>query len=342
MVKKLKHFFKHIAYFSTNLIPFHLLQRYVNRDLLVVNYHSIHGVDPDPVINQNSYRTPAEFEKDIIYLKAHYNFIEFEDILNAVYGLKKLPSNSIFLTFDDGLKVVYDIFRPILLKHQISAAFFINPDFIDNQDLHFQRKKNLILEQVTTDQIKDKELDWKRVFSEAGIKILDFTSTVRGLSYCHTSILNKLVSLFEIDLAGYLAKNQIYLTTQEIHQMIHEGFIFGGHSMDHPKFEELTKEEQLKQTITSINWVKDKFNLKYTAFAFPQRDHHISKWLFQKMNEHCMVSFGVQGVGDDVISNHIQRIDIESTGQSAAQVIKLEYVKYLWRKLFNKSVFTRA
>ena len=39
--------------------------------------------------------------------------------------------------------------------------------------------------------------------------------------------------------------------------MIDDGFYFGGHTMTHPPLNQLTHEEQKKEIINSINWLKE-------------------------------------------------------------------------------------
>lgn len=340
-MKKVKYAIKHILYWVMNFLHLKMLRKLSNRDLLVINYHSIYGVDPDPIINKNIYRTEEQFEKDILYLKKYYHFIDLAMVLNYVSKGVKLPANSVFLTFDDGLKVVFDKIRPILLKHRISGAFFLNPSFIDNQDLHFQRKKNLMVQSIGTEKIESSKNKWQKLFSEVGIESLNFYEALNTVSYKKSGVLNPLANLFHLDFKSYLNENQIYLNKSDVEQMIKEGFSFGGHSMDHPKYDELSLKEQIEQTQESINWVKEKFDLDYSVFAFPLRDHRIEQKLFKAIQPNCEVSFGVMGIGDDVIVNHIQRIDAESTGVKISLVLKLEYIKYLVRMALGKNQFKR-
>lgn len=340
-VKKVKNSIKKILYCLLSVLNVKLLRRLSNRDLLVINYHSIYGVDPDPVINKNTYRTKKQFEQDILYLKKHYHFVHLTDVLN--YSLKgiKLPANSVFLTFDDGLKAVFEIIRPILQKHKVSGAFFLNPSFINNEDLHFQRKKNFIEQSVEPTKIKSVKQNWSKIFSEVDIESLDFHEALNRVNYKKSKVLNALADMFNVDFKQYLKENQIYLSISDIKQMIDEGFLFGGHSMDHPKYDELSIEEQIEQTLNSIKWVKEKFNLEYSIFAFPLRDHQISQKLFKAIQSNCDISFGVMGIGDDVMLNHVQRIDAESKGVRLSSVLKLEYVKFLVRKALGKQQFKR-
>ncbi|GAF03228.1 outer membrane N-deacetylase [Saccharicrinis fermentans DSM 9555 = JCM 21142] len=323
------------------IFPFRMLQQLTHRDLLVINYHSIKDIDPDPIINRNTYRTVEEFENDIVFLKENYQFVNIRDVLANNWASKYSGKKCVLITFDDGLRVVYDVFRPILLKHGVSATVFLNPCFVDNAALHYQRKKNLILHRVSNVEIEAKRARWKNIFSEQGIYCEGFHESVQAIDYSHSSILNDLARLFDVDFQQYLMDHPIYLSSGQIREMIKEGFGFGGHSMDHPKYDELHFDDQLSQTLDSIEWVCAKFDLDYRVFAFPLRDHLISVDLFEKIKEDCELSFGVRGIGDDIIDNHIQRMDVESKAMDIETVIKFEFVKYLLRCVIGKNKYKR-
>lgn len=341
MKKKIKNFSKAWVYNFLKLISFKKIREKAKRELLVINYHSILGIDPDSKINKNIYRSEEELERDIIFLKRHYHFVSLSELMKYKLQGRYLPSNSVFLTFDDGLAVVYHKIRPILLKHQISAAFFLNPLFIDNKNLHYQRKKNLILQSVSTIEVSAKQSLWQALFTAHGMEADDFFVALNSIAYNKSPVLDELATLFDIDVKQYLTENQIYLSSQQIEQMIHEGFWFGGHSMDHPKYDDISFSEQINQTLDSIDWVKKRFGLPYAIFAFPLRDHNMSIQLFEAIASKCEITFGVRGMGNDIINSHIQRIDVESSEVPIELALKFEYLKYIGQGLLGRKMYER-
>lgn len=341
MTKKIKNYIKKLIYKLLKLISFKRIRAMANRELLVINYHSVLGSDPDTVINKNTYRSEEELIKDIVFLKKNYHFVDLSELKEHKLNGKKLPPNSIFLTVDDGLAVVYHIIRPILLEHKISAAFFVNPLFINNEDLHYQRKKNLIAQSVSSIEIETKHSMWKAIFDAQNIHSDNFHKALQAVSYKKSNVLNELANLFNIDVKGYLQDNKIYLSSAQLEKMVAEGFWFGGHSMDHPKYDELTLSEQIKQTLDSTRWVKHILGLPYSIFAFPLRDHHVSVQLFETISPDIELTFGVRGMGNDIITSHVQRIDVESTGVSIELALKLEYLKYVLQSFLRPKKYAR-
>jgi len=123
------------------------------------------------------------------------------------------------------------------------------------------------------------------------------------------------------------------------------GFSIGAHSIDHPEYFNLKIQDQLDQTIESINWVKEKLNPKHNLFAFPFTDYGVSKQFFDHIyNDHNLnldLSFGCAGFKDDYHPRHLQRLPIEISKQSASNVITKEYFAYLLKRIIGKNKIVR-
>ena len=85
----------------------------------------------------------SQFIHQINYIKNFYKIINYSDLLEAIYGGKKLPRNAVLLTFDDGFIDNYKDIFPILLKEKITACFYpiaspiINQTVLDVHKIHF-------------------------------------------------------------------------------------------------------------------------------------------------------------------------------------------------------------
>ncbi len=319
-------------------IPYSWLQKLAGRKLVVVNYHSLRNSDADAIINQNPYRTAEEFEQDLIFYKKHHHIVDLQTILSHYKQHKPLPPNSLAITFDDGLAVVYHKIRPILLKHGISAAFFINPPFIDQAELHYKRKVNLISKKLRNEPQYLPAA--QSVLHAASITSDDVAGAIEKLAYHQSRLINRLAEAVQVDIAQYLKENPIYLTTEQINRMIAEGFTFGAHSWDHPNYIDLLIEEQCIQTSASMQWVAEHFTPGYRFFAFPYRDFHLSKALFANIGP-VDLTFGTHGMVNDVIPNHIQRTDVERSGLPCGSAMKINYLKYILLLLVGQKQLKR-
>lgn len=70
--------------------------------------------------------TPKEFENQIKYLKQKgYSSISIDEFYDYYFNGKEIPKKSVLITFDDGLKGVYEYAYPILKKYGFKATFFV-------------------------------------------------------------------------------------------------------------------------------------------------------------------------------------------------------------------------
>lgn len=337
--------FKELAKYGLNvmaaLLPFELLRYVAGQKLIIVNYHSLQGWDNDPFIRQKKYRTEERFADDLQFFNTKYNVIKPVDFFEHRLNGKELPSNALLVTIDDGLKVVYDRMYPVLLDHGIQAAVFINPLFIDNNDMHYLRKRNLLLQLVNTNGLVDGQVveGLLRAHGQGGKKP---GQVLYSVTYGQKQLLDELAKVMNVDFKQYMAEYPVYLSFDEIKQMQTDGFAFGAHSMDHPPYTELSMKEQVDQTLESVDWLAKHLNTKYRIFAFPSNDAGISMALFQDIEKHVDLSFGVQGMRRDVVDSHFQRVEVEASGRSAKQALKYEYLRLLLYRVINKGVVKRA
>ena len=90
----------------------------------VLTYHRI---DDDPAdVNAVS---PANFERQMAYLKRHYRVITVAELL-TILERGHNTERAVVVTFDDGYRDNYCHALPILKKHDITACFFIATGFI--------------------------------------------------------------------------------------------------------------------------------------------------------------------------------------------------------------------
>lgn len=248
-----------------------------------------------------------------------------------------LPKNAILLTFDDGFREMHDVVAPILLNKGVSATFFINSNFTDNKELCYQHKASLLIKylpgmsHVTRKKMGD-VLKTKEITSE------EIQKEILSLNYQEREVIDHVAQLMEIDFTDYLLKYKPYLTSEQILQLIKKGFSFGAHSVDHPLYAFLSLEEQLQQTKESVNFVKEKFNLDYGAFAFPHTDIGVSKAFFEEIYSHSLVdiTFGTGGIISDSFKKNIQRFSLERPLLPAREIIAYQYAKKMYRCIRGK------
>ncbi len=282
-------------------------------------------------------RKIIDFKNDLDVLLKYYKSISLQEFI-SISKQKSIKENYFHLTFDDGLSNFYKVVAPILLEKKIAATVFINTDFVDNKSLFYRYKASLlyqIYEKSTTNN-KNKFYDF---FNEKGT----VKERLFAINYQNKLFLDELASVVNYSFEEYLEKEKPYLTSHQIQELIDMGFTIGAHSKSHPLYSMISLDEQLDETIESINWLVNKFQLNYKAFSFPHTDLEVTYDFFEKLakTNEIDVSFGTSGIKKDTLKTNFQRIVFEIAKPNMENYLIKEYIKYLLKIPLFKNVMPR-
>jgi len=304
-------------------------------DYFLPVYHCVYD-DRLAHINQViQYKNVKQFEDDIDYLSKHFQFINWSEFKDFVNGNFKPKKKIALLTFDDGFREFYDIVVPILERKGIYAMNFINPAFIDNQDMMYRCKASLIINELENNKNIDPKIHTFLTGNE------DLKQQVLKIKYSQTDILHELANILEINFASYLKEHQPYLTTNQLNNLTQKGYGISSHSWDHPLYNQLSLSQQLETTNKTFEYLKEN-NFLYESFAFPFTDFGVQKDFFQGLqnNKELFCTFGSAGVKLDSVNNHFHRIPMEM-GESAEKLLKKEMAYFRLKSLINKNKIVR-
>ena len=330
-------------------LPLHLLEKSVDSNLILPFYHTISNNELIHIKHLFKYKNLTEFRKDIDFFLKRYKPISLSDLIESTKRNQPITNKSFLLTFDDGLSEIYDNIAPILKEKGIPAIFFVNSNFIDNKDLMFRFKASILIEKflVINDSIKRENViqQVKKILeSENEFKLTsiskDFKKILLSIPYSKRNLLNKIAEYLDLDFTEYLKENKIYLSSEEIKNLIKDGFDIGAHSIDHPYYSSISFDEQIRQTSESINFLTKKFELTNRSFAFPFNDISVINRFFLEINKtnSLDISFGSSEMKCDLTKNNFQRVAVEETDLPIDTFFKHLYIKKYLRKLLIKII----
>ena len=318
--------------FLYNLLSVSFLMKITGKKYIHVFYHFIVDKENDLVNQLYKAKNKEEFIKDLSFLKKNFVNLKGNDIhSNAI-------ENGFLLSFDDGLTNFYTVVAPILIKQNISAINFLNSGFINNKSLFYRYKVNLLL-----NQIEDKEIDKQQ--EKLLVELLDLKNEFKNslIEYLKKETIKDVLMIDEVSVILKFSfedvlNNEPYLNNNQIIELQSKGFDFGAHSKTHPRFSEISFDDQVKETLESLKEVKDEFDIKNNFFSFPFSDDGVTKSFFSNMAQEKIITFGSSGLKDEANENHFQRIQMEYTSAiySAETIVKGELIYYLIKKVFNK------
>jgi peptidoglycan/xylan/chitin deacetylase (PgdA/CDA1 family) len=278
-------------------------------------YHAVSDKTPLHFKHLYEPRSIKQFKEDLDFFLKFYKPIELKELIRLNKENKPLKNNYFHITFDDGLSEFYDVAAPILKAKGIPATVFLNSDFIDNEKLFYRFKASILIEKIVAKGLID-------------------------ITYSDRITLDNIAEENNIDFGEYLKKEQPYLSSNQIKELIQQGFTFGAHSKNHPLFKKLNLEEQIIQTKESIDTITNQFNLDYKVFSFPFTDNGVSKSFFTAIENDVDLTFGSAGLKNDSIRNHFQRVAME-LNKEGNDIIKTEYLYYILKKMAGKNKIIR-
>jgi peptidoglycan/xylan/chitin deacetylase (PgdA/CDA1 family) len=248
------------------------------------------------------------------------------------------------LTFDDGLREMYDVVAPMLRQRGITAVFFICTAFLDNRELFFRHMASLLVDRLL--ERTDGRSAWRREVARlAGTEETGAGGLARAiLSIRHDrrSALQDLADVLDVDFGHFLKASRPYLTTAEVNHLMSDGFAIGAHSLDHPYYRSVSLEEQLRQTLESVRELSRRFAVDHKVFAFPFEDRGVPREFFRQVtDEGVRLCFGASGMRDDDCRCNVPRFWMEGTGASARTILAIEHTKALLRRSVGKNKMER-
>ncbi len=304
-------------------------------ETIIIVYHLVSDKNVKHVKHLFPYRSVNQFEKDLDFLSKHFEFIDWDDYLSK----KKTSKPGILLTFDDGYIEFYDIISPILLKKGIFAINYINPKFIDNNEMMWRNKASLIVSEIIEDEnFQDKMFEW------TGNELKEIISSILSINFKDKHQLDEIAEHLEIDTKNYLKTNPVYLTTNQLQKLKNDGFGIASHGWDHPLYNQLSLTEQLENTQKALDYMNENHFL-IDSFAFPFTDNLVKNQFFDSVfsqNPDLRVTFGAAGLKLDSNKKNIQRVPIEIRNYSVEEILKNEIIYYQFLRNTKKNRIKRS
>ena len=322
---KAKHL-KELLYTACKPISTKILLQLSRQNLAIPFYHAVSDNELKHI--KHLYRVPTtkKFIKDLDFLLKYFTPLPLNELSNFLQN-KGAPSKpALLLTFDDGLREFHDIVAPILLEKGVPATCFLNSSFIDNKDLFYRFKASLLVEESN----KSPEIASIIKTKAQHLPGSDPKKILLSINYPNRHILDEIADAINYDFNSYLQKTEPFMTSSQIENLIKDGFTFGSHGIDHPKYKEISLSEQINQTKESTEYICNKFLLDYKVFAFPFNAEGVQPLFFEKINN-VSFSFGTDGFGKTNYENHthFNRISLERNNYSAKGIVNTVLLRTL-------------
>jgi peptidoglycan/xylan/chitin deacetylase (PgdA/CDA1 family) len=295
--------------------------------------------DHAPLHIKHLYTVPgiAKFKADLDFLCRQYRPLQIAELEQLPrIRADKSSARTFILSFDDGMREVYDIIAPILRDKGIPAIVFLNSATIDNRKLMWRHKVSLLIECCSQQPGRiPPQMNLHRGES--------LRAKLMAIQFSDEGIVDDMAKFFEIDFDDYLRRYEPYLTSSQILELSHAGYELGAHSDSHPYFCQMAVGDQKKEIFKSVAFIRE-LGLPCRYFAFPFHDSGVPTSVFRYMMELGLIlSFGTSEARLDMVAFSFQRfaIDARSGNPSIPDILKELSVKSLARRLSRTEVIRR-
>jgi peptidoglycan/xylan/chitin deacetylase (PgdA/CDA1 family) len=272
----------------------------------------------------------AEFQSDLETLLRGRRALSLSDFLAGIANDGEPPRRSFLLTFDDGFREMHDVVLPILRRQGVPAVFFLNSASFGNAALCHHQKIALLLDHRARHAARFPEAAARRLLGGPTGPAADAGVALRALPWREQARVDALATLCGLDFAAYLRTQRPYLGDDEARALLAAGMDLGAHSIDHPRYADLTLEEQLRQTRASLTFVATRFAPRHLTFAFPHTDRGVSRQFFAALGpDGLAATFGTSAPQREALPRHHQRFTMEKTDLPASALLARHHLRSL-------------
>jgi peptidoglycan/xylan/chitin deacetylase (PgdA/CDA1 family) len=252
------------------LLPLQVYGRILPREVVGLCYHVVSERRLPHVANLYPYKSPEQFEADLVYLKRNFRVVSYAELVRG-----RVDPNAVHISFDDGYAECFDVVRPLLLKHGLPCTFFVNTDVLDNRRMLGFNRVSLCLEALRGMDAAEAnrivgEFARDQFVSDVGGFAIWIRRGIRNPDSGAEEVLDRLCARLGVDVDGFLTAERPYMTRAQVRQMADEGFTIGGHTRMHWHMGSTHGEDRIEREIVeSCRVVAEVTGSERVPFAFP-------------------------------------------------------------------------
>ncbi len=322
------------------VLPDPLLARLSGGELVAPCFHLV-TEGPAPPHVRHLFRCPdvPSFKLDLDRLLKGRTPVSLQDLEKSAMDGRPLPPNSVFISFDDGMREMADIVAPVCRAKGVPATFFLTTGFLDNRSLFYRHKASMLLDALETSPEASRRLNSQKLcehFANLGMPLVEITDFLLRVRYQEAGLLDECARIIGVDFERYLRERKPYLTGEQVKGLLNQGFSIGAHSVDHPLFADLDLAEQIRQTRESLEHLASAFKIPVRTFAFPFVSTGVERSYYDCVFKMKLVDllFCIGGMPEGYPRRIISRFGVENVRYaSASEVWRAEAVRRMRRRL---------
>ncbi len=235
--------------------------------LSVLIFHRVLAA-PDPLFPDEI--DAHRFEQICTWLKSWFNTIPLDE---AIIRMKvgTLPARAACITFDDGYADNHRVALPILLRHGLTATFFIATGFLDGRRMW----NDTVTESIRRTKLQKFAHDSVLSGTQGSLSLSTtedrraaISRVISDLKY--SSIADRTVRADQIArLLNVQPPNDLMMTSDEVRAQRKAGMQIGAHTVSHPILAKLSRSAAYAEIFQSKQTLEGILGERVGLFAYP-------------------------------------------------------------------------
>jgi peptidoglycan/xylan/chitin deacetylase (PgdA/CDA1 family) len=240
-------------------------------EILCLNYHRVTTdvSGDDGVVSA----TPAEFEWQVSWLRAHVPLLGGDDVAELARRAKGLAGQAACLTFDDGYADNYEVGVSLARRHGVRATFFIATGFIETGTIPWWDRISYALKRTSRTQLRVRAVAGR---GPCTIDVADRNAAVDAAKeLCRRLPPAEQPAFVDAveEAAGVAASDGglagLFMSWDQIRELRRLGHAVGAHTHTHPKLSALDPGEQRRELERSKRELEERLGEPVDLLAYP-------------------------------------------------------------------------
>jgi peptidoglycan/xylan/chitin deacetylase (PgdA/CDA1 family) len=232
--------------------------------LSVLIFHRV-LLEPDPLFPDEMYA--SRFDVLCGWLASWFNVLRLDAaVMHLTDGT--LPARAACITFDDGYADNHDVAMPILIRHGLTATFFIATGFLDGGRMW----NDTLIESIRGYDAVSLDLSGIDLGIHSTATIEEKKTTIHQLirQIKYLSIADRISATEKIaKVAQAVPPTNLMMTSKAVVAMRQSGMQIGAHTVSHPILAKLNAEQAAFEIGASRDFLENLLGERVGLFAYP-------------------------------------------------------------------------
>lgn len=212
----------------------------------------------------------ARFDRICGWLRAWFNVLPLDEAVRSL-SAGTLPARSLAITFDDGYADNHDIALPILLRHGLTATFFIATGYLDGgrmwNDTIIESLRRTALDAIDLQDVQGLSLGTHslRTLAQRRAAIDAIIPRVKHLPAARRQSAADAVA----HRAKAVLTDNLMMTSDQVIALHRGGMQIGAHTVTHPILALLGAEDARAEIVASRQSLEHLLGAPVSLFAYP-------------------------------------------------------------------------